>query len=402
MHATTPITVQSRVKPVSTKSDFNVEVVRITSLEPHPNADRLDIVNVNGNQVVIRKGDFKNGERAIYIPIDALVPLENPAFAFLASKSHPERTHHRVKAARLRGVYSEGLLVPLTALPDADDGKDGDTYAPGDNVQELLKVEKWLSPADRAEGQGGMLATPGSRRSRIAEFNKICPVYGLDSIVRFPNEIPTGTNVVLTEKIHGSNARYSFQKGRFWIGSHRTLRHVTSHRIIEWFKALFWLIAYFLGFKKDTGYYKELGDIWVKIAEQYHLEQKLQEFAPGLVVYGEIYGKGLQRRGGVDFVYDSPEGLKFRVFDIHDPATGTFLPYFEMKGLCGRMGLEVVPHVAVMAWPGNAEAESFTKGQSLIGPHIREGVVVRTDLHSADERKSFKFVSTDYKMLAED
>lgn len=53
-------------------SIFKVEIVRINSINPHPNADRLDIASIEdmGYQVIIVKGNLNPGDLAFYFPID--------------------------------------------------------------------------------------------------------------------------------------------------------------------------------------------------------------------------------------------------------------------------------------------------------------------------------------------
>lgn len=58
-------------------SIFKVEVVKINSINSHPNADRLDIVTIEGMayQVISAKGNFQSGDLAFYFPIDSLFPM---------------------------------------------------------------------------------------------------------------------------------------------------------------------------------------------------------------------------------------------------------------------------------------------------------------------------------------
>ncbi len=57
-------------------SAFKVEVVKINSINPYPDADRLDVVTIvgMGYQVISAKGNFKVGNLAFYFPIDSVIP----------------------------------------------------------------------------------------------------------------------------------------------------------------------------------------------------------------------------------------------------------------------------------------------------------------------------------------
>jgi len=386
--------------PAQTKSEFNVEIIRVDRIERHPNADRLGIVKANGVPVVVNLADVQIGDLMLYVPIDALVPLSDPAFAFLAKGSKPNATHARIRAIRLRGVYSEGLLVPIPTGVAATEPVVLNAAA-----TELIGISKYLPPADRKELLGGPPRT--RERSRLeAQADRIMPVYGVDSGRRHPDAIAPGTPVVLTEKIHGCNARYVFTEGKLWVGSHKTLRGVTRHVLVENINRAWLRLRRALGFPKRTDLFEAHGDVWWKVAEQYNLKERLQHpWAKGLVFYGEIYGNGLQKRGGVSFDYDTRfVNYGFRVFDIYDPKTKTFLSYNKMRGLCVGLELGTAPLIYV----GDFEplfTESLTRGKTALGNgHIREGVVVRTDVDTADpNRRVLKFVSEDYKLLgAED
>ena len=55
-------------------SEITVTVERIEAIEPHPNADKLEIAKVAGTQTLIVKGQFRAGDRCVYFPPDILLP----------------------------------------------------------------------------------------------------------------------------------------------------------------------------------------------------------------------------------------------------------------------------------------------------------------------------------------
>ena len=54
-------------------SKFSCDVVRV-KLEPHPNADAIEICRVGDYQFIVKKDQFKDGDLAIYIPEQAVIP----------------------------------------------------------------------------------------------------------------------------------------------------------------------------------------------------------------------------------------------------------------------------------------------------------------------------------------
>lgn len=86
-----------------TRAEHTCDVVQI-NMKPHPNADSLSLVMVGDFQCAVRTEDWNNGDMAIYIPPDSIVP-NTSEFEFLG-------THRRIKARKLRGEWSVGLLIP--------------------------------------------------------------------------------------------------------------------------------------------------------------------------------------------------------------------------------------------------------------------------------------------------
>ncbi|KKK88690.1 hypothetical protein LCGC14_2740580, partial [marine sediment metagenome] len=108
-------------------SNLKVEVVPI-KLIPHENSDNLSIVHVKGWQVVVRTDDFEGIELGAYIPIDSILP-QTDEWEFL--KQHK----YRVKTIKLRGMISQGLLIPAL-----------EKWVEGLDVTEELKIQKYEPP----------------------------------------------------------------------------------------------------------------------------------------------------------------------------------------------------------------------------------------------------------------
>ena len=95
---------------MDSSTEHTILVVLIPEIEKHPDADALGIVEIEGTTIVVND-QWKKGDKAVLIPADFLVP-EIEAFAFLGTKVK----HRRIKPRKLRGVWSEGLLMPVGAL----------------------------------------------------------------------------------------------------------------------------------------------------------------------------------------------------------------------------------------------------------------------------------------------
>lgn len=94
-------------------STFLIEPKSITKIHPHANADRLEIATFQdlAYTLVVPKGEYKQGDRIVYIPLDAMLPdsliEELQIRPYLGG---PE--HNVVQTAILRGVASQGIPAP--------------------------------------------------------------------------------------------------------------------------------------------------------------------------------------------------------------------------------------------------------------------------------------------------
>lgn len=160
-------------------STFKVTVEKI-EVVPHPGADKLELVRVGDYSSIVSKDSFKTGDLVAYIPEASIVPLwlqkELGVDGRLAGPKHD-----RVKAVRLRGVLSQGLVYPAR-----------DYWNVGDDVTEELQIKKWEPPVPAC--LAGEVCVGGSNRTIS---------YDIENYKRFPELMPDGTEVVFTEKLHG-------------------------------------------------------------------------------------------------------------------------------------------------------------------------------------------------------
>jgi RNA ligase (TIGR02306 family) len=165
------------------KSTHRVEVVPV-ALEPHPAADTLSIVRVfAGYTVCVRSADWQGRTLGAYVPPDSLVDTTRPEFAFLADG---KKAQLRIKVKKLRGVDSMGLLIPAPSGARV-----------GDDLAEALGVVRYEPPLPLST-MGEAAPEPRGRR----------PLYDLDDLRRHAALFRPGEPVWITEKIHGSNARW--------------------------------------------------------------------------------------------------------------------------------------------------------------------------------------------------
>ena len=192
-------------------SKFAVEVKKIKAIEPHPNADRLELAVIDGYRTVIAKGYHQAGDLVAYIKEGSVVPqwiLQLMGFWDAEKgKGTLAGTHgNRVKALSLRGVISQGILFPLIKETDGnhsiywcpcetptESGVNGMLVHEGDDVAEWIGVTKYV-PVIPTEMSGEVAA------GEIHWF----PDFDVENWQSHPDLLEQGELVVITEKLHGT------------------------------------------------------------------------------------------------------------------------------------------------------------------------------------------------------
>lgn len=118
-------------------STFKVEAVTIEAIEPHPNADRLELAKIKGWQCVVPKGQYKENDFVLYIPMDAILPESVEAILF-GPDAKIKLSKHRVKTIKLRGAISQGIIADFDLFPAIRNIRIKD----GDDLAETLGIKK--------------------------------------------------------------------------------------------------------------------------------------------------------------------------------------------------------------------------------------------------------------------
>ena len=353
-------------------STFNVPVVRVV-IEPHENADVLEIARVGDYRSIVRKGQFVTGELVAYIPEQSIVP--EPLLEELGLKGKlAGKEGNRVKAIKLRGVLSQGIVVPA---------REG--WVEGQDVAGLLGVHKWEPPAPPAHMNGVCYAAGLDR----------CMRYDIENFKAYPEMLVVGEPVVFTEKIHGTWCQVGYLPP--------SMIDAEGHLVVS-SKGL---AGKGLAFRPDAP--ENVGNLYLRVARGLEIDRRISEvFVAELAadqpifVLGEVFGAGVQ-----DLAYgakaDAKGTLGFHVFDIYvgRPGRGAYLGDMPLTNACERMGLPRVP-VLYRGPFGREVMLEHTDGKETVtgkGLHIREGIVVRAAVERRDPllgRVQLKSVSEKY------
>jgi RNA ligase (TIGR02306 family) len=116
---------------------YQAHVEKIISIAPIPDADRIEKATILGWEVVVQKKDgFKLGDLVVYIEIDSLLP-DNANFEFM------RKYKFRVKTIKLKNQVSQGLVIPISMLPNNIQVKEGM------DVSEILGITKYDPEGDK-------------------------------------------------------------------------------------------------------------------------------------------------------------------------------------------------------------------------------------------------------------
>jgi RNA ligase (TIGR02306 family) len=341
-----------------TLSTFATTIVRIRAIEPIPNADAIELAVVGEYRSVVRKGQFQPGDRAIYLPEASVLPDALIEKLGLTGKL-AGAAKNRIKAVRLRGCLSQGVLYPEVPVSAGD----------GEDMSAILGVMKYEPPI------------PASMGGDVASLFGHPLKYDIENYKAFPDVIHPNELVEMTEKAHGTFCGFGVIPG---------LSHV------EMFDGDG--IVYSKGLGAKGLVFKNVPsndrNIYVQATRSLAIHDRIRSSFPGRVVHvlGEVYGYGVQ-----DLTYGRKD-RGFAVFDVN--VDGSYLSRDALSDAVAMLGLDRVP--IVYRGPFTAAVLSeHTDGETILGgsAHVREGVVVTPMTERRDDqidRVILKSVSGDY------
>lgn len=343
----------------------------IKNLEPIEGRDRIELATVEGWKVIVGKGDFKVGDRCVYIEIDSVLP-DRPEFEQARKRSN------RVRTMKMAGVFSQGIVYPLTILPNMIDDHtiSYNQYHEGDDVTNLLGITKYDEYAGE-EPKVGVTKKQynkfqlfwyklfGFPQKKKGGFSSLVSKTDEVRIQNVPEALQDKNPVVVTEKVDGCSMTVTLEN--------------------TFFSNKFNVYSRNLKVEKDNSHY------W-RAVEMYDLKSRMELMleengGKWIAIQGEVAGPAIQK---------NPYQLKdidFFIFNIIDPS-GRWSTE-KMFEWCYRYGLTPVPIVDThYILPDTVDGMlQYATNRSMINSNVlREGVVVR----SKDGKKSFKAVSPEY------
>ncbi|MFA5349624.1 MAG: RNA ligase (ATP) [Candidatus Paceibacterota bacterium] len=366
-------------------------IQRIKKLHTLPQFDNLYLAEVLGWKVLVRKEEFKEGDLCVYFEIDSVVP-EKEVFEFL------RKSNFKVKTIKMRGVYSQGLALPVSVIIDSYVG---------------------VGEYDRMMGEG--LLKEGDDLTEwlgIKKSEEDCIVQGGDMAGKFPVFLPKtdevriqvcegvlekwkGEKFYITEKVDGTSFTC------FYIRNKEAFRIMTEKKDIgindEGGKGFFGVCS--RNFMMKPPGKENVETVYWRVVEKFDIYEKLRDLCikenRDLCLQGEIVGPKIQKNK-----YKLRE-VKVFFFSVYDVSNGEYVGKKEFKRIIKELELETVPFILEELVLNQIE-DGVSKLEILQGmaENVKsvvnkevdvgiEGVVVR----SVEERKDIEIGRLSFKVI---
>ena len=372
---------------------------RCGAIKPIEGADNIELMAVNGWNVIVKKGEFQEGDFCVYFEIDSKLPVADWS-AFMAPK------HYKVKTMKLNKfkVISQGLALPLNMfdvyipleenidLTDTlgityaveEDNKRKAEYTKYDKMRQRHlklfrknKMVKWLF--QREWGRKLLFIFLGRKKD-----SRGWPVWVAktdeERCQNLPHLFPgDDTKWIVTEKIDGTSTTFTmkrkiFKENDFYICS----RNVVFDKP-----------------EKDCFYET---NVYIEMADKYMIKQVLEEFLDDhkdlnfVTIQGETYGAGIQNR---DYSIKEHDFMAFNLILGYKNGEVERLNPILMTKILANYDIPCVPIVNecyTLPATCNELLDYAASEPSQVDGGMREGIVLRT----LDGKQSFIAVSNEF------
>jgi RNA ligase (TIGR02306 family) len=357
----------------------------IGEIIPIEGADNIELALVGGWQAITKKSEYQVGDMVVVATTDAVIPV---TLSDLMEVTNYLRKGQRVRTVKLRGVYSECLIIPLKYTFKSEIAING--FVEGQDMMGLLNITKYEPPVKMVQLSGG-------RKFKYHQNPNFHVYYKFPNLKNAPEMFNEEDIVTVTRKLHGTNARY---------GIVRKKRLSIFDRVKKLFGFQWVGYEYVYGSHNvekgsdSQGFYET--DVWRDTSENYQIKEKLWKFVKtfgseeflgdGLIIYGEIYGHGIQKNYNYGL-----EDIKFAGFDVE--LNGKYLPYNDEKYLFEVLDLPRVEVLYLGTW-SKEKQDKYVFNNNIEGTKVpHEGVVVKSV--TGDRHKVGKVINPDYLIYGE-
>jgi RNA ligase (TIGR02306 family) len=363
----------------------------VTEVKAIEGADNIELGVVGGWNAIIKKGEYTVGEHVVVATTDAVIPQ---VISDSIGVTNYLRKGQRVRTVKLRGVYSECLIIPFNSLPQMKEQFAtgiGYYWKEGEDLMEHLGIFKYEPPAIQIQLSSG-------RKLKYHQNPNFGIYYKFPNLKNVAGMFNEEDEVEITRKLHGTNARYGIVKKKK-ISIWDKVRKFFGN---EWVEYEYVYGSHNVEKGSDSqGFYDT--DVWRTVADKYKIREKLwdlfkqwkyyYEIEEGIVIYGEIYGAGIQKN------YDyGLQDIEYAGFDVTINGEYCSLP----KSIDIHYNILNLPYVPILhAGEWSQEIQDSLVFNNFIGdtkvPH--EGIVIKN--MDGNRQKVAKVINPDYLIYGE-
>jgi len=360
-------------------------VAHINEIKPIEGADNIELAVIGGWNCIVKKDSHKVYELVVVVTTDAVIPQE---LSDSMNVTNYLRKGQRVRTVKLRGVYSECLIIPIKFAKEAT-GYANTKFDEGEDMMDVLKIFKYEPPAVQIQLSSGC-------KLKYYQNQNFGIYYKFPNSKNVKGMFNEEDVVEVSRKIHGTNARYGIvKKNKLSIWD--KVKRLFGDKWIEY--------EYVYGSHNvekgsdSQGFYDS--DVWRTIADKYNIRERLWDLLKlskdiygidsGIVIYGEIYGPGIQK----NYDYGLTE-IDYAGFDV--TINGEYVPLNRAFMIHTVLELKYVPILDVDVWSQELQDRYvFDKIEGTKVPH--EGVVIKKI--DGDRHKIAKVINPDYLIYGE-
>lgn len=346
----------STLKVFDDSKNYTCQVIKLPTMVPVPNLDRLVEVNHQGNSVLVGK-DSDPDTLYLFFPSECQISDK-----FLSANNlyrhenlNADNTqkgffedNRRVKAIKFKGIISSGFIIPFSSLagliPDS-----AIRLSVGDEFNSIDGVEICKKYYKKVPGEKGF-SNPRAKVLDDIIDSRLAPEHpDTAQLLKNTHKLELSDVVAITYKLHGTSAR-----------TYRTLvkRKLSwKERVAKFFGVEVESEEYnyvaasrrtlkSVGFEELPGknHYFVSGDLWSEVAKK-ELEGKLNK---GESIYYEIIGKtytGENIQGNYTYGFNEPQIFVYRIANINPDGIEVDLSYTQMLERCITLGLKPCPEL---------------------------------------------------------
>lgn len=196
---------------------YSAYITTIKELRPHSNADRLNVATVFGQDIIVDK-TYEIGRKVIFFPSDGQLSEKYASDNNLVRRKdengnnvggYLDPAKRNIKAIKLRGEKSEGLLMPIESLSEYGDIS---TLKDGDAITEFGGVEICCKYIPISNSYGSRHHSSGGKKKHVdalVQYPFFAEHVDTEQLAFNQGAFKPGDTIYLTRKIHGTSQRTS-------------------------------------------------------------------------------------------------------------------------------------------------------------------------------------------------